>query len=1226
MMGTGQTIQKLEQITDAGLFEELATAILRDAQPEYRALAHPGVNASGKTVKAPLDGISFVPGARPAHMIAVHHTIGARDSLPKKWLHDPSAVKPRKRMGATITPGDVLKTIAIVMEERKRTPALRATLVLTTNQEPDQKTVRDVNSTASTADIVIDLWPRSRLAHFLDNDPKGQWLRRKYLGVESERLSLPLLAELSRTSMSIHAPQDPPAAWVDRDLDHALASLGSRDITFLVAWSGLGKTVACHKWLSGHVQDGEIGLVLSHEIVNAALTIDGAVDVVLRQLHRGLAPGAGSEALALCSAEHPLFLVVEDINHSGQASLLAEKIAAWASKSKEFPMAAHYRLVCPLRPEVLASASEGARKRIMALSLFGTSFSPLEGREAVQLRARLLGITLSNMAADAASAALGNDPLLIALHEPTKAVQANQVFVDFIEGSITRLALLRHDNTPADYRRAFLALASGMLERRQLDPLWADVRGWPGVGPEDLRLLSQMLHAAEFLHLTGTSIEQRIGFRHDRLRDWLLVEAATELVRAGALKDEIVSDPYLAEIIAGVLVKDGLPEEFVDRVRNANPLALFYALRLFQEPTTGTHEHILSAINQWLDDPRAAVPGHGRLLWEALAALAQTDSSKVVAIVRRFAAQGWIGLQARFRNGDVFGGVELCEIVEPGSDAPWRDEQIEHARLKFGNCLSQKLERILRENKLPANLRSGALRLAGHLGDPNLGEAIEVCWRSDSTRAERLDDYLWAFAECCADDPERYLKPICDEWAALPSEPEDNGLPSPRDYLAAHHVRWAFRKWVPAAAIPYFVKRAENENLRWPITNMLDDIDHSLAIKFTVHEIASILQSLEGSEGFSPWVSVTVTDWRRSQEKGVCMSAPSRQLLLDYWKDASTDKYLRDAAFRLWAATEGDKDLDILRSPGLPVDLSDGILRERLSRHDQTAIPQLLEKLQTDGRVRWWYSAKHVWSKDLLPPLDVELARRGAKITRGWNAGFETDDATADLIMRLPSETGEALLEKHWEHLHFSGQFVQTALYLATPKLLAIAGVSFKECPKPGDLLKYLGQRFGLKMTRHPGITREAQVRGLVPYLSFLQAYEIMALWDLCNEHGWYGLREMHLDSLARKIGWVPYLDDVLAMASLDEIVEKNRIPWIDDWLEKYTKTGASTEKIIGLLAKWLASRKTIESLRLVSEALSLIGLRHDLAILDVKLDPHDASADRLRADATFAVRRRTLR
>jgi hypothetical protein len=741
-----------------------------------------------------------------------------------------------------------------------------------------------------------------------------------------------------------------------------------------------------------------------------------------------------------------------------------------------------------------------------------------------------------------------------------------------------------------------------------------------------MRLLSHMLHAGDFIYQIGTSSEQAIGFRHDRVRDWLLIDAAAALLRANKLKDEIVGEPYFAEIIAGVLVQNAVPEEFVDRVLATNPLALFHALRLFQEPTTGIHERILRAINQWLDDHRSADLQHAALQREALAALAETESSKAIDIVRRFAVQDWSALQARFRNGDVLGGVELCSIMPPGSGSPWRDDQIEHAKLKFGSRLLRTLDRILRHNDLSTNFRSGALRLAGHLADPELREAINACWTLDSGRHERLDDYLWAFAECCGDDPELYLSPICDAWAALPSKSEDYAMPSPRDELAANHVRWAFRKWKPTAAIPYFVKRGENEDLRWPITFMLHEIDHPLAVDFTVQQMALIRRRLEGSGGFSLFVNTVPSNWRRHQEEGIGMSALSRQLLLNYWVDVSTDKYLRKAAFRLWAATEGDRDLDILRSSGLPEDLSDSILRARLERHDQSAIPQLLSKLQTEDRVSWWFTAKDVWSNDLLSALDAELAQRGTSVTRAWSAKFPTDfDFVAtDLIMRLPGETGEALLQRHWDHLRFSSLFVQAALYLATPTLLSLAYASLEECPNPAELLKYLGQHFGIRTKGHPGITRAAQIEGLVPYLSFLQPHEVKTLWDLCNEHGWYDLRQKHLDPLLQKNSQVEYLDDTLAMESLDSMV-KNRFLSVNHWLKEYAETGASTDVITAVLAKWLASRKTIEALHLVSIALSLIGHRDDLVILDVKIEPEDASADMLRADTAFAVKRRTL-
>jgi hypothetical protein len=420
------------------------------------------------------------------------------------------------------------------------------------------------------------------------------------------------------------------------------------------------------------------------------------------------------------------------------------------------------------------------------------------------------------------------------------------------------------------------------------------------------------------------------------------------------------------------------------------------------------------------------------------------------------------------------------------------------------------------------------------------------------------------------------------------------------------------------------VKRCENEDLHRAITYMLHEIDHPFAVKFTVEQMALALQRLEGSGGFSPFVLMVPVNWRRHHEEGVGMSASSRRLLLDYWTQASTDKYLRDAAFRRWAATERPKHLDILRSPDLPGDLSDSILRERLARHDQSAIPQLLAKLQTEQRARWWHSATHVWSTDLLSALDTELTRSGAKIAPDGNADF--DFVVADLIIRLPPETREALLEKHWDHLRFSGHFVQTALYLATPKLLDLAAASLQESPNPEELLKYLGQHFGIRTTGHPGITREGQVEAIVPYLALLPTHEVMMLWDLSNKHGWYRLRREHLDPLIRENRALPYFDHARAMGSLDELVERKRAPWIDHWLEDYAETGASTDAIIGLLGKWFASRKTMESLQLVSRALSLVGRRDDLAILNVKLESDDASVDMLRADIAFAVRRRTLR
>ena len=105
-----------------------------------------------------------------------------------------------------------------------------------------------------------------------------------------------------------------------------------RNVTFLVAGSGLGKSVACYRRLKTHLEGGGFGIVLLHETVASAVTLEQAVMTALRQLHPPLSL-MGASALSFCSPERPLLLVVEDVNRSGQTQRLVEKIASWNRSS-----------------------------------------------------------------------------------------------------------------------------------------------------------------------------------------------------------------------------------------------------------------------------------------------------------------------------------------------------------------------------------------------------------------------------------------------------------------------------------------------------------------------------------------------------------------------------------------------------------------------------------------------------------------------------------------------------------------------------------------------------------------------------------------------------------------------------------------------------------------------------------------------------------------------------
>ncbi len=407
---------------------------------------------------------------------------------------------------------------------------------------------------------------------------------------------------------------------------------------------------------------------------------------------------------------------------------------------------------------------------------------------------------------------------------------------------------------------------------------------------------------------------------------------------------------------------------------------------------------------------------------------------------------------------------------------------------------------------------------------------------------------------------------------------------------------------------------------------MLHGIDHPDAVEFVVKEVAEGNRKLEGTNLFSPFSMMATDEWRRSEEDvGHPMSRQTRDRLFALWQNTANDKYIRREAFRFWATAERSEDLEILRAVDIADDLADSVLWQRLRRRDHAAIPALVVKLKDDDRANWWRMADLVWSQELSRALAEELERRASSVAREWGAIYSADSSLYEVIMDLPSAQAEALLVKHWDQLHFSALFVQTALYVGTPRLLELARQTVGICPSPADLFVQIHHHYGIRTQGRAGITRPAQIEALVPYLDHLNEHAIFNFWDACNRLGWFDLRRKYFDAcLDKKYGRRDFDDDRI-MAAFDDMVQRNHMSWIDRRLEDIIETGVAAERIMKLVEIWLRARSTFDALRLAAMAVIQIGTRKDLAILNVLVAPPEA-ADSLRADRQFAVRRRRLR
>ncbi len=1226
-MGLNQTNQKLSTITDEGLFELLATAILREDNPIYGSLIHTGVNELGKTIKSPLDGISFVGDSEPPHMISVHHTISMLKDLENKWLHDPANVKPRKGTKPTAVPGDLIKTSKIIEQERKKYPDLIATLVLTTNKEPKESLIRKVHDAGIKRKIAIDIWSCSRLCHYLDNNPTGQWLRYSYLRIEQELLSPSLLYILSKKSIEIYRLPGDPKAWVKRELDYVLENNLLYDITFLNGRTGLGKTVACYKRLKTHIDNGGFGLVLSHETIIDAPTLEQAIYLTLKKLHPHLSDLSQS-ALSFYS-KTPILLMIEDINRSGRTQFLIEKIISWSnySKTNEKKSYSNWKLLCPIWPKNLLALRDNLQNKINDLVITIDDFNESEGCNAVLLRSQLNGDNISMLKAKSISQSLGHDLLLIALYESNNLSALENIIDQFIEKALSRVASENNDYTASDYRNVLSKLTKEMLLRKEMELTWQKITSWECLTDKSLHLISHLANQGEIIRIAGPSTEQKILFRHDRILMNLFSNTINELIQQNNEQMlDVITDPYFAEYIGVIISSREVNEKILKSISIYNPLSLFYALKHFGEPTNQHHYKIINQIHNWLDVPKTHSRANLHLRIESLNVLSETDYSKVLEITQKYKDNTISKMLAIFRNGNLNGGIDLCYNIAPGSGAPWRDLQIEHAKIRYGDNLIKALNNLFNNTDLNKAIRIGALRLSGHLEEPKLGTGIKTCWESDKTRNDYIEEYLWAFGKCCGNKPEYYLKPVCDAWSQISDIPEKEGYISKRLEVVEYLLKWAFQKWPPLDAIDYFIERGKSEELRWPLTILLHGIDHPKAIHFVIKELAKMRKEYEENGSMSHFLMRAHDDWRRTQEDfGHPMSDNSRSYLLKLWQDVKNDKYIRIQAFIFWAATMYQKDINILKKYKSSEELTDYILKERLIRKDKQAIPSFIDKLLKDWFGNWWYCGRYIWSPELTKTLDKYLAARKDKIEQKWGKSVNTDYYISEILMVLPINESEQILLKHWYHLHFSSYFVQAALYIGTPSLLDIVNKTVKMCPKPEKLFEHIPMHFGIRVKGRMGITRKDQIQTLAPYLHLIDPFDIQQLWEDCNKKGWYFIRKKLLDKYLKPPWDKELWNRKKAFLYFDELTDERHLIRLERWISDMIQSDISWEEILCTLKGWYYKKRSILALKVIITAITLKGTRKDLKILKVFNGMPRILSNQIIEDAIFYVQRRSL-
>ena len=1188
-MHHADTLKALSSNTDTGLFERLATAVLRESNPLYESIIHTGVNVDGKTVKGPVDGITFLKGANPPHMISVHHTTGDRDKLEKKWLFDSSTVKSKKNI--KYGDGDILKTIKIYKAERIKESDLIGTLILTITSDPSEELIRKSEQIARDAGIEIDFWSASRIAHFLDTDPNGQYIRKQYLHITQERISKKLLHDLSQQSISTFTlPNE--EFWIERDLDKKLNNLSkSSGVTIVLGESGEGKSVSCYKYLTQHISSGGYGFILNDAILHQSHSIEQAIQKTLLSFYPSLMDNSGIEALNLSSSSMPMLLVIEDINTSGKAKLLLEKIISWHKQKSDNKTNISWQILCPVYPKFITELDKETIKILNSQIINCSVFSIEEGTKAIAKRYKLASKEITSFKAKEISTSLGNDPLLIALYNLDEQPKSSNVIKEFINNKLIQLSHKHEEFVTSEYLETLLIFIFKILDNRIIQPKWSDIEIFE-LSTEQRKMLRQIAHQGDIFRLIGNIEEQTITFRHDRVYSWLASTSIAKKLSLGKVSDSFLSEPYFSEIIGLSLNKPNITLEIVNLIKLNNPLALFYALQEFSVANSAIEKAILFSIKEWSHEKNTHSKSNEYLRLECVNCLSETDSPHILEILKNFKNEGYSYDRAGFRNGDIEKGFQLCIDTNPGVNYPFQEQLIQYVISKYRKELIQTINSLLKRTDLDQYYRSGILRLCGYIADNELFDSLKFAWENQSTdsRMQILDDYFWANSHCCGDSPSILLDPIFDAWASLSDKSESNGMGTPRESFAAHEIRFAFQKYVPIKAIEYFITQTKRSELEWPITFMLHGIDHPSAVIYMAHYFAKKEKEIEGTTYFNHFLSTSYEIWERRQDVDKkIMSKESRNELYKLWSDVKLDKYLRLQSFKLWSATHVETDISILESFQNDEILSDAILIQRIKRDDSNALSLLATKIrETDKTSYWWQFARNLWSDELTTLLDEELSKRLIKEKN--DVQDDSDWIISELIMKLPTSTAESILLKHWEYIKENYLFIQSALYIATDKLVNLVGDAVTNCSEPQKMFTHLCMHYGINHNNRKGITKLKQLEVLLPYIDYLKEMDLYSFAEECNKRGWFDFRKKHLDIRLKETKFknIEYLYTENIIKSLNTMIEKNSTWHIHHWVDDFLQTGASSDDVMNSILKWIKSKDEI-NITIINLALDVL-------------------------------------
>jgi hypothetical protein len=1252
------TAEALERMGDAGEFEILALRALRILEEDCRAVIHLGVNPQGKTIPNPVDGLCLVPGSNPPKYVLTAFTLCKNAELKRKWLFDRTAVaaEAAPKTGSSASSredGDLVKAARYAAKLREATPNAQFIVDLCTNRIPGTDLMGEVYSKADAFGIEARLLEGSRLRDFLDSIPEGQWLRQEHLGIEADQLSRPLLQRLSRDILDRFAAEmllTSPAVIVQTRAAKEAREAMRQPTLFvhaLVGPSGVGKTVVAFDTLRQHIETGGIGVWVSREISERASTLPEAIEEVLRASHPKLQKGAGQTAVRFGTVESPILVVIDDLNRSSAASNLIQKIVGWArlahgrDNSGKAPPSS-VRLLCP----IWDSYYQANRHLLEPTDWLGVqTLGPMLRAESVECLRVALG-TLADRFGDVElshfAEALKDDAILLGLFaqnlirqpEANPTALSQDVIGHLVKQAVSEVAA-KTGFAAAQYTFALRQISSEMIRRKTLYPKWSALEGWFGSRPQIATLLSQLAAQGAICWVSDSDGSGQFQFRHDRILEYHLRAALCEMLAQDYPPDDSVWDPFFTPHLAWALARGAQAPRILELAMGRNPVALVAAIEHLSSVPSHNESAVLTKARDWLGTASQALPS---VRDHAYGVLASVESPHLLALTEGLETDRRL-LFGRLRNGDAAAGAQvLSEEFYPAIRHPWLEALIRQAKFRHGPELVGRLKELLALQDLDDPVRSGALVLAGYLGEDSLGAAVRVAWENAQDRNRFLLETLWASLRCSTNAPEELLSPVFG--AIMELEDEDHGGHLSDRQRLLEETCFAARHGFSEEVLKFLTELGQSEEYQGIVAAILNGVDHPIAVDFVVRKLAFFSHRAKERGGFSPWAFSWTDRWTRGEGEGpIPLSRASTDALRSLWQEESNPDWLKEYALGVWARIEGD--LPHLRSISEKSALYATALWHRALRGDRTTASQVAGKV--NEKTWWLWLVPKIWCKEIAEVVDYHLSLAERDDNPWNNRHYEL----AHTLRDIPVCDAEPLLLKHWPSLSRKPLFIQAALYLSTLESRARAAESIRSLGMKREIFEHVSFFFGFMNSGLSDGLSVLHLDSLRPFLPCLDSMCIHDMLEFCRRHGYWdwALEVLQPECSRRakaaetrehnKFDWDPNLSkwyfptdaDLLeALGRAEKADPRQRFADLWRWSHEFLERGDSLTRLFRIAKEWLGVSPSLERYKMVASLIEEHGTRSHLKILQA-CQPICKSTDgrSTLADVSHAVRRRSL-